>query len=241
MTRQVLGGMVLSALLAACGGGSSDDDGGSSGPPAPSALQVAVAITRQASDIDGTSSVEWYVSIAKYGVGVNSAIVNINGKRVPRVEGFADGYYDLTASALPGGEVTGEATYVPGQDFTVTVSTGGVTYTDTLTAPGGISLDPGGASASWTAPSTYATVDVRHRFGADTWGVPAARPGPLTSPVTVPASAYPSAGDYVLNTWLQNPRRPAGAYAGYGYFASLRGPDTYFYVNDFRERLVTRP
>ena len=241
MTRRVLGGMVLSALLVACGGGgSSGEEGGTSGPPAATALQIGVEVTRSVSDIYDTTVIDWYVSVMKDGVGVNTAVVTINGKNVPRVISFIDGDYGLTSESNPLHPLSGEASYVPGQDYTVSVTVDGTTYADTLTAPGGISLDPGGASSTWTVPSTYATVDVYHRFGSGTWGVPAARPGPLTSPVTVPASAYPEAGVYLFNTWLQNPRRPAGAYAGYGYFASLRGTKTYFYVNDFKERLVTK-
>ena len=223
----------LAALLAACGGGGG---GGGDGAAAiqPTALQVQVELSREMDDVLGITGVEWYVAVSKDGLGLNNATVAVNGIPVPRVVGFVDGYYDLTSDAPNG------ATFTPGASYTVSVTVDGVAYTDTLTAPGGITLAADGGSASWTAPADYATVDVDHRYGSKTWGVPSARPGHLDSPQAVPSSAYPSAGDYTLTVWLQNHRWPAGAQVGQGYFASLAGTRTSFVVNDYRRRLVTR-
>lgn len=265
MTRRMSGRAVFllaAVLMAGCGGGAGDngggggggtgggggggsgtdgDNGGGTAPSAPTALQVDVEIERTTSDVDGTVKIEWYVSIERDGVGINNAVVTVNGRNVPRQIGFIDGYYDLVSFGSTSQPLTGEATYTPGVSYTVEVAVDGVTYTDTLTAPGGITLADDGSSASWSVPALYGTVDVRHRFGSGTWGVPSARPTHIASPQVAPASAYPTSGDYVFNTWLQNYRWPAGARAGNGYFSTLMGTNTSFGIVDFRERLITKP
>ena len=65
-------------------------------PPTPTALQVAVTITRKVSEPDQTTVIDWNVGVKNNGVGVNTAIVTIAGLSVPRKIGFIDGDYWLT-------------------------------------------------------------------------------------------------------------------------------------------------
>jgi hypothetical protein len=235
---------LLCAATLGCGGGGDDGDGDGdptpSGPPTPTAVQIDVHLGREIRDQDQTTVISWDVSVRKDDVPVNSAAVTINGKTVPRVVGFIDGWYGLTYETNPQLPPTGEATYLVGTDYTVTVVVDGVAYSDTMKAPGGITFDAAGASVSWAENGTYASVDVEHLFGASTFFAPAVNPGRLTSPQTIPASAYPSADTYRLSANVSNVKQPAAPYPGTGYFGPLVGSKTHFVIEDFRERRVVK-
>lgn len=229
----------LAAALAACGGGGGGGgEGGSGGPPTPTALQIKVSITRLINEPDQTTGIIWMVSVRNNGIGVNTATVTIAGRDVPRKVGFADGDYWLEYEQNPV-NTSGTATYVPGQDYTVTVDVGGAVYADTLRVPGGFTVDPAGASVAWGQAGNVASVLVSHLFGATTYTSATLGANP-PSPVAIPATAYPTADTYQISAMVQNKRLPAGAYPGSGYFASLVGPDTYFYVQDGYVKRVTK-
>lgn len=236
MTR-ALAAMLTATTLLACGGG-----GGAgvtpSLPPTPTALQVAVSITRTVSEPDQTTVIDWTVGVRNNGVGVNTAIVTIAGLSVPRRIGFIDGDYWLGYEKNPV-NTAGTATYVPGQDYTVTVDVGGTVYTDTLRVPGGITVDATGSNVSWVQGGNIASILVTHLFGATTYTT-ASLGTNLSSPQAIPATAYPSADTYQITTMVQNKKLPAGAYPGVGYFSTLVGPDTYFYIQDGHLKRVTR-
>ena len=186
-----------------------------------------------------TTDIRWSVSVLKSGVPVNTASVTINGKVVPPVGGFSDGWYRLYFSQSPA-NTSGQATYLVGQAYTVTVAVDGTNYTDTMKAPGGVTVDATGSSVAWPEQGTYASVHVRHLFGSETFSAPLPSPAALSSPLAIPASAYPGAGTYEITAGVQNIRLPAGAYPGFGYFDSLVGHLTHFVIEDFRVQRFTK-
>jgi len=186
-----------------------------------------------------TTDIEWSVSVLKSGVPVNTAAVSVNGKVVPPVGGFSDGWYSLNYFQSPA-NTSGEATYLVGQSYTVTVVVDGTSYTDTMKAPGGITMDATGSSVSWAEQGTYASAHVSHLFGSVTFTAPQPGPAAISSPLAIPASAYPGADTYQITAGVQNIRLPAGAYPGFGYFGSLVGHLTHFVIEDHRIQRVTK-
>ncbi len=230
-------------LAAGCsggGGGGGGDGGGGGAPPIATPVEISVSIDRFRSDVDGSTAIGWDVAVMKDGLYRDDATVSINGKNVPLVGGFVGGWYSLTFYQDANVAPYGEASYAVGQDYTVTVQLGSETYQDTLPAPGGISIDPSGSSVAWTDDGTFGWVNVRHEYGSDTYSSGATIGNHLTSPLAIPASAYPTSGTYRLSVGLQNFRQPASPYPGFGYFDTLVGHQTYFYVQDGRETNIAR-
>lgn len=231
---------VLAVSVLGCGGGG--DGGGGGGPgarPTPTKVQIDVSLKRTISEPDETTVVSWDVTVRDDDVPMNSAVVSINGKNVPRVIGFIDGWYNLDYEETPFHTV-GEATYVPGADYAVTVQYDGATYTDTMRAPGAIVIDAAGNGVTWSENGDVEWISVRHLFGSETWSAPAVQPGSLTSPQAIPSSAYPTADTYQIVAGVNNQQRPPGGDPFYGYFSSLVGGDTAFVIEDVRVKRVTR-
>jgi hypothetical protein len=188
-------------------------------------VQVEAEITRSVL-YDGTTNIEYDFSIWNNNVLTNNAIVTVNGVNIPRVIGFIDGYYDLREYSSP------SASYVPGTTYNVSVTYGGKTYTEIMKAPGGFTANSDYSKIQWAQNGTYATLDVYHLFGSTTYTVPSARPSALTSPQTIPATAYPSAGQYTVHTWVQNIKKKS--------FGTLSGDNCYMLITDFVEWRVTK-
>jgi hypothetical protein len=221
----VLSCVCAGVLMVTCSNNPTDNGNGNDPPLTPTRLQVDARIMREISDISGYTSIEYYFSIEYDGVLTNGAVVSVNGVNIPRKVGFGDGYYDVREYETP------TPNYVPGQDYTITILYNGETYTETLKAPGGITVNAEGTNIQWVENGTYATIDVAHVYGATTYYTPQTRPNPLTSPQVILSSAYPSADTYRIAIWLQNIKNNVGP---------LNGDKTLFLINDFRELRVTK-
>jgi len=221
--RTLLGSLVVALTVASCGGGGGGDGGGGGGgdDKVTTALQVEAYIAREIRN-DGYVGITWSVFVQRDGVPVNDAVVNVNGTLVGPAGGFSDGWYPLNGYDTP------SANYVPGQTYTVTVTQGGQTASDSAIAPGGFTLGAAGESVAWAHNGNVVTLDVRHLFGSTTWYTPSVRPAPLSSPQAVPASAYPAGDTYTLVAVVQQVKDRD--------FGTLHGLDTNFVLQDSIER-----
>ena len=212
--------VALSVLLFSC-----DPGPGTSGTPGSSdtALQVAVDLYRSIDPVDATTQVEWYFDITYNGENVgNAATVQVNSTPVPARLKFA-WYYELTG--------TEGADYVPGKDYTVSVTYGGETYTETVQAPGAITVNPGCTQVSWLYGGDHSVISANYTLGAGTYQMPGSL-GTLTSPHTLPASAYPTAGEsYDLNINIGTIRDTVG---------TLHGNETHVWMYDYTRRRFTK-
>lgn len=219
MKRRSLSVIALSALLISC------DPGAGTGitdlPDTP--LQVAVEMNRSIDPVGGTTQVEWYFDIRYNGENVgNAATVSINSTNVPARLAFA-WYYELTGDE--------GAYFVPGDDYTITVTYGGTTYTETVQAPGAITVNAGSTQVSWLYGGDDSVISTNYTYGAGTYQMPGSL-GPLTSPHTIPASAYPETGQqYDLNINIGTYRASFGA---------LHGDGTHVWMFDYTRRRFTK-
>jgi hypothetical protein len=102
-----------------------------------------------------------------------------------------------------------------GQSYTLTVNTSAGTVTRTMQAPGQASLSPDGLTLSWSPES----------FGWDQVYADRTNPSPtntfsswslgkqLTSPLALPGSAYPTAGNYQVRASITNEGGITGTHA----------------------------
>jgi hypothetical protein len=190
------------------GDGDVDTDGDDINNLPDTPLQVQAMLSRVFTHQDIAPFVEWSISIDNEGQPVNDAVVTVNGVTIPRSVGFIEGWYVINNSANPA------ASYVAGQTYTVTVTWNGTTYTQSVEAPGDIVIDTENNVVSWESTGRYAGVTVAHVFGNNTWSAPDTQPGSLTSPQDIPASAFPTPGDYTIMAWAENST---------DYFDSLHG------------------
>ncbi|HEY9053456.1 MAG TPA: hypothetical protein VIO60_01415 [Rectinemataceae bacterium] len=205
----------LASIMAACDLGSSSND-------TPTRLQVAVQINRSV-DYDGTTGVVWYFDIEYDGSDIDgSAVVRVNSTTIAPTYGFTGWTYKL--------EESGGATFVPGQDYQLSVSYGGSTYTQTVRIPGGITVSPDYRQVSWNYGGGHSTISVNHTYGSDTYKYPGSL-GSLTSPHSLPASAYPTTGQYDLRINI------GSLISGFG---SLRGNKSYVWAYDFLCKRFTK-
>jgi len=146
---------------------------------------------------DGYTEIQYYVDITNNGVEVGTATVSVNGINIQNVGGFGPNYtlreYDNPS-----------ASYVPGQDYTVSVQYNGNTYTDTIKAPGGFSSNTDYTQVQWLYNGKYGTLDTAYLYGSTTYTTPSAKPSSLLSPRTIPSTAYPTTGTYTVTLWQQN-------------------------------------
>ena len=191
----------------------------------PTPLQIQVHISREWRS-DGYIAIEYSASIMNNGIYVNNAIVTVNGFNVPRIVGFIDGYYDLREYDTP------SPNYVPGQDYTVVVQYDGNVYTDTMKAPGGFTSNTDLTQVQWVQNGMYGTLEVAHLYGSTTYTIPYAKPGALSSPQSIPSSAYPSAGTYTVSLWAQNIKDSS--------FGSLSGDNCYLNITDYKGWQITK-
>lgn len=218
MRLRSLAVIALSVLLFSC------DPGMGTGPTTDlpdTSLQVAVEMNR--SEVDGTTQVEWYFDIRYNGENVgNAATVYVNSTNVPARLAFA-WYYDLTGDE--------GAYFVPGDNYTITVTYGGATYTETVQAPGDILVSGDYTQVSWIYGGDNSVISTNYTFGAGTYQMPGSL-GQLTSPHAIPASAYPvTPADYDLNINI-------GTYkAGFG---TLHGDGSYVWMFDYTRRRFTK-
>jgi hypothetical protein len=188
-------------------------------------VQVEAEISRSIL-YDGNTSIEYYFTVWDNNVLVNSASITVNGTNVPRIIGFIDGYYDLREYNSP------SASYVPGATYNVSVTYGGKTYTESIKAPGGFTANSDYSKIQCGFNGTYGTLDVYHLYGSTTYTTPSARPSLLTSPQSIPATAYPSAGQYTVHVWEQNSKKKA--------FGTLSGDNCSILATDFVEWRITK-
>jgi hypothetical protein len=188
-------------------------------------VQIEAEISRSVL-FDGNTNIEYYFTVWDNNVLVNSAVITVNGITVPRIIGFFDGYYDLREYNTP------SASYVPGATYNVSVTYGGKTYTESLKAPGGFTANSDYSKIQWGFNGTYGTLDVYHLYGSTTYTTPSARPTALASPQSIPATAYPSAGQYTVHVWGQNIKNKA--------FGTLSGDNCHILVEDFVEWRITK-
>jgi hypothetical protein len=177
---------------------------------------------------DGYTQLNWSVSVLDNAIPVNSAIVTINGVNIPRTVGFINGWYSVREYETP------KPSYIPGQNYTVSVLYNGKTYTESEKAPGGITANSDFTKIQWEYNSKYATLSVRHLYGSTTHSVQntSTIPSVLNSPQTIPSTAYPSPGDYIVNISLQNIKSES--------FGTLSGDRCYLNIEDFREWKITK-
>jgi hypothetical protein len=189
-----------------------------SGTPSSTAdlTEITADISRICRD-DGYTEIEYYVDITNNGIEVGNATVSVNGINIPNIGGFAP-FYDLREYDNP------SASYVPGQDYTVSVQYNGNTYTDTIKAPGGFSSNTDYTQVQWLYNGKYGTLDVAHLYGSTTYTIPSARPLALLSPRTIPSSAYPTTDTYTVTLWQQNIKENT--------FGSLSGAKCHINITD---------
>lgn len=108
----------------------------------------------------------------------------------------------------------------------------GKTYTESMKAPGGITANADYSNIQWTVNGTLGTLDVYHLYGSSTYTKPAAKPGLLVSPQPIPATAYPSAGQYTVHVLQQSIKDKA--------FGTLSGERCHILVEDFIEWRITK-
>jgi sugar lactone lactonase YvrE len=88
-------------------------------------------------------------------------------------------------------------TYTPGQTYTLSTYYGGNSASITLTAPGGITNAADGSQASWTNSGTQNSVQVTNSSSSVVYSSNSAT---ITSPYSIPVSAYGSGGVFNLST-----------------------------------------
>jgi hypothetical protein len=191
-------------------------------PPTP--LQVAVDIDRSIDPVDSTTAVEWYFDITYNGENVgDAATVYVNSTNVPAEKAFSWGY-----------ELTGAegADFVPGKSYTISVTYDGTTYTETVQAPGDITVNADYTQVTWTYGGDFSVISANYTFGSGTYQMPGSL-GPLTSPHSMPASAYPlsSGQSYDLHINIGTYR------AGFG---ALHGVDSHVWIYDTTRRRFTK-
>jgi hypothetical protein len=208
--------ILLAALLFSCDPGAGTGIG-TDLPPTP--LQVAVDLYRSIDPVAGTTSVEWYFDITYNGENVgNAATVFVNSTNVPARLTFSWGY-----------ELTGDegADYVPGKDYTISVTYGGTTYTETIQAPGTITVNSDYTQVTWLYGGDFSVISANHSLGSGTYQMPGSL-GLLTSPHSIPASAYPlTSQSYDLNINIGTYREG---------FGTLHGNESHVWVYDFTRR-----
>jgi hypothetical protein len=198
--------LILATILLSCdpGAGTITD---TSLPPTP--LQVAVDIYRSIDPVGGTNAVEWFFNIKYNGENIgNTATVYVNSTNVPARFAFSWGY-----------ELTGAegADYVPGKSYTISVTYDGTTYTETVQAPGDITINSDYTQVTWAYGGDFSVISSNYTYGSGTYQMPGSL-GQLTSPHSVPASAYP------LTTG----------------FGGLHGADSHVWVYDYTRRRFTK-
>jgi hypothetical protein len=213
--------IVLPVCLFSCAFGAGT---GTTTATPPSPLQVGAEINRSYDSVDGTTQAEWYFSITYNGVPIgNEAAVSFNSTPVPATYGFTGWSYSLTDA--------GGASYVPGGDYTIAVTYGGTTYTETVQAPGAITVSPDHAQVTWLYGGDHSVISTNYTFGAGTYQMPGSL-GPLTSTHVIPASAYPETGQsYDLNINIGTLKDG---------FGTLHGDGSYVWVFDYTRRRFTK-
>jgi hypothetical protein len=216
--------LLLSALFFACDLGTGTGTSTPTTPSlAPTPLQVEVEIRRSIDPIDNTTGVDWYFSIKYNGAIVDTATIMVNSTPVPVRYAFYS-YYTLNQSE--------GATYFPGAAYTISVTYNGTTYTETMVAPGDITINADYTQVSWNYGGGYSVIGVDdYTTGAPEYQEPGSL-GALTSPHTIPASAYPTKGDtYTLYVNIGSLKRS---------FGTLHGSDTSVWMSDFTRRRFTK-
>lgn len=199
--------IVLAALLFSCDlGAGTDTNTDTDLPPTP--LQVAVDIYRSFDSVDSTTSVEWYFDITYNGENVgDAATVYVNSTNVPARLKFS-WYYELTGAE--------GADYVPGNNYTIRVTYDGTTYTETVQAPGTITVNSDYTQVTWVYGGDFSVISANYTLGSGTYQMPGSL-GLLTSPHSIPASAYPlTSQSYDLNINIGTYREGFGTLHGDG-------------------------
>lgn len=121
-------------------------------------------------------------------------------------------------------------TFQPGQTYTLTTSSGGTTVSASVTAPGNITNAADGSQASWTFNGNYDLIYIKNSSNVNTYLSTTYFPsGNLTSPFSIPATAYAGGGNFKMTTFIQNQR------------SSIPGADagSTFWIDDFLTTGVT--
>lgn len=111
------------------------------------------------------------------------------------------------ASMFRGDPLAPAWNYVPGQAYTITVTTSLGTASASGIAPGGITHAPNGSQSSWTVEGLRDEVQVT-TVSTILYQSPCCD---VSSPLSVPASAYPGSGTYYLTTKVSQPATFTGA------------------------------
>jgi len=218
----LIGAIILTLLfMSACSTQDEpgDDNNDSTTKKEPTLLQVEAEISRNFgySNNERAIWVLYYVSVSYNGAQTNDAVVTVNGINVPRIDGFTDGWYELSGfnSETP--------TYIPTNTYTVSVTFGGITYTETLQAPGGFTANADYSQVQWEKTGSSGLLSVAPLFGETTYCVPKTTPSILTSPQTIPSTAFPTSGTYVITLIQQNiTEKTFGALSGYNCYLKVQ-------------------
>jgi len=214
---------IVAGISACSKNGESSDQ--ISNPTVTTQIQIEAKISRLLSY--GYTELIYFINIQDNGLPVRGTLVTVNGIIVPSGVGGPDDYsHELREYSNV------KPSYFPGQIYTVSVVYNGKTYTETEKAPGGITANSDFTKVEWVHSGKYAGLDVRHMFGSTTYFVPKTRPGPLTSPQTIPTTAYPSPGNYIVTIGLQNIKSKS--------FGTLSGDRCYLDIVDCMEWEITK-
>jgi uncharacterized repeat protein (TIGR02543 family) len=208
-----------------------------------SALQVEANITRS-TDYNGVAQIECWVSLL-YSIDTSSQTAwAATAEQVPAIVTVNNTQLSLFSPALWAGTYKIDMNaYSPGADYTISVTYNNQTYTQTLKAPGGFTANTGMSQISWTQNAPWSAVDVCYLFGATTYTT-SNTSRTLTSPQTIPATAYPKTGNtYEIIANVQN--YLVAANPGYNVtmqyvFGTLHGDRCSYYIEDNRTWRITK-
>jgi hypothetical protein len=143
----------------------------------------------------GNNSTAWILISQPNNTPYPDATITVDGVLIPYSGAFfTEGSYMLSNVWV----------YNPGQQAVISITMDGQTGTfTTAPLPGGISMTPDGMTVSWTSPITpgqFSAITIKNSANTTTLNAGLG----LTSPYSVPASAYPAPDTYHIQISMEN-------------------------------------